>query len=271
MSSTRVKSHGPSKNCPRCNGKTGPHTEFCRERFNKLLQPQPDQEKPAPTTSQTIVGGSGGQAASIENVRKGRYVNKQEQTARQSQYVRQRDEVVQAGGEKRLRRGESSARAEADDNDVEMEPKEGEGDQQGAKVDPMEVHEDDMIYLVEKLARDHGSAMALVEDMQELGEVQDILDLEQVYEDEDEKQGILDRIEAEKKKGKVGIQRFKGLGEMNPLQLRETTMALDTRRLVQLTIESFTETNKLMDMMLAKKRAADRKSWLEKKGDLAEI
>ncbi len=89
--------------------------------------------------------------------------------------------------------------------------------------------------------------------------------------DEAEKQGVLDRIEAEKKKGKVNVQRFKGLGEMNPMQLRETTMDPDTRRLVQLTIEPGDDTNQTMDMLLAKKRAADRKSWLEEKGNLAEV
>jgi len=89
--------------------------------------------------------------------------------------------------------------------------------------------------------------------------------------DEAERQGILDRIAAENKKGKIGIQRFKGLGEMNPLQLRETTIAPDTRRLIQLTIESGDDTHSIMDMLLAKKRAADRKSWLEQKGNLAEI
>jgi topoisomerase-4 subunit B len=88
--------------------------------------------------------------------------------------------------------------------------------------------------------------------------------------DESEKQGILDRIQAEKKKGKVNVQRFKGLGEMNPLQLRETTMASDTRRLVQLTITTGDDTMQMMDMLLAKKRASDRKSWLETRGDLAE-
>jgi topoisomerase-4 subunit B len=67
------------------------------------------------------------------------------------------------------------------------------------------------------------------------------------------------------------VQRFKGLGEMNPLQLRETTMARDTRRLVQLTIDDFEDTIQLMDMMLAKKRASDRKTWLELKGNLAEV
>ncbi|OZG71605.1 DNA topoisomerase IV subunit B [Hahella sp. CCB-MM4] len=90
--------------------------------------------------------------------------------------------------------------------------------------------------------------------------------------DDYEKQGILDRIAAEKKKGKPNVQRFKGLGEMNPMQLRETTMARDTRRLVQLTIEDDDgSTNEMLDMMLAKKRAGDRKSWLETKGNLAEI
>jgi len=88
--------------------------------------------------------------------------------------------------------------------------------------------------------------------------------------DEAERKGIIDRIEAEKKKGKVNVQRFKGLGEMNPLQLRETTMARDTRRLVQLTIDDLDQTNENMDMLLGKKRASDRKTWLESKGDLAE-
>ena len=88
--------------------------------------------------------------------------------------------------------------------------------------------------------------------------------------DEPEKQGILDRIEAEKKKGKVNVQRFKGLGEMNPLQLRETTMDPDTRRLVRLVLDAGDGTNEMMDMLLAKKRAPDRKAWLEEKGGIAE-
>jgi len=87
--------------------------------------------------------------------------------------------------------------------------------------------------------------------------------------DESEKKGVLDRIEAEKKRGKVNVQRFKGLGEMNPLQLRETTMDPDTRRLVRLVLDAGDGTNKMLDMLLAKKRAGDRKAWLEKKGDLA--
>jgi topoisomerase-4 subunit B len=89
--------------------------------------------------------------------------------------------------------------------------------------------------------------------------------------DEPERQAILDRIEAEKKKGKVTITRFKGLGEMNPLQLRETSVAPDTRRLIRLTVQDGDDTNKIMDMLLAKKRAADRKRWLETKGDLADV
>ncbi len=89
--------------------------------------------------------------------------------------------------------------------------------------------------------------------------------------DDNEKQGILDRIEAEKIKGKVNVQRFKGLGEMNPSQLRETTINPDTRRLVQLTLEEGDSTDRVMDMLLAKKRSADRKQWLQEKGDLAEV
>lgn len=89
--------------------------------------------------------------------------------------------------------------------------------------------------------------------------------------DEAERQGILDRIVAEKKKGKISVTRFKGLGEMNPLQLRETTMDPDTRRLVRLTLEDDQETASLMDMLLAKRRAADRRAWLEQKGNLAEV
>ena len=89
--------------------------------------------------------------------------------------------------------------------------------------------------------------------------------------DEGEKQGILDRIEAEKKRGKVNVQRFKGLGEMNPMQLRETTMDPNTRRLVQLTIDDAEHMLELMDMLLAKKRSGDRRQWLESKGNLAEV
>ena len=100
--------------------------------------------------------------------------------------------------------------------------------------------------------------------------------------DDAERLGILDRLTAEGNKSKLSITRFKGLGEMNPLQLRETTMMRDTRRLVQLTLDDAPAveeggkapphpTDALMDMLLAKKRASDRKSWLEAKGDKAEV
>ncbi|NPU91475.1 MAG: DNA topoisomerase IV subunit B [Gammaproteobacteria bacterium] len=89
--------------------------------------------------------------------------------------------------------------------------------------------------------------------------------------DEAEKQGVLDRIKAEKKRGAIQVTRFKGLGEMNPLQLRETTMATETRRLVQLVVEQGDDSNESMDLLLAKKRAGDRKEWLESKGNLAVI
>lgn len=89
--------------------------------------------------------------------------------------------------------------------------------------------------------------------------------------DDAEKQGILDRIAAGKKRGNVSVQRFKGLGEMNPMQLRETTMAVKTRRLVQLTLPNEKQAIRKMDMLLAKKRASDRKSWLENNGDKAAV
>jgi topoisomerase-4 subunit B len=89
--------------------------------------------------------------------------------------------------------------------------------------------------------------------------------------DDKERKQVLDRINDEKLRGKVNVQRFKGLGEMNPMQLRETTMDPATRRLVQLTVKPGDTTNRVLDMLLAKKRASDRKSWLEKKGDEAEV
>ena len=89
--------------------------------------------------------------------------------------------------------------------------------------------------------------------------------------DEGEKQGVLERIKAENKRGKVNVQRFKGLGEMNPMQLRETTMDPNTRRLVQLSLEPGDGTNEMMDMLLAKKRSSDRKEWLETHGNEVEI
>ncbi|MFL2822602.1 MAG: DNA topoisomerase IV subunit B [Paracoccaceae bacterium] len=89
--------------------------------------------------------------------------------------------------------------------------------------------------------------------------------------DEAERKAILDKLEKESFKGKITVTRFKGLGEMNPQQLRETTMNRDTRRLVQLSITENDDSDELMDMLLAKKRASERREWLENKGDLAEV
>lgn len=89
--------------------------------------------------------------------------------------------------------------------------------------------------------------------------------------DEEEKQAILSKIKARKKHGKITVTRFKGLGEMNPMQLRETTISPDTRRLVQLTLDDEAATDSVMDMLLAKKRSADRKAWLQDKGNLASL
>lgn len=88
--------------------------------------------------------------------------------------------------------------------------------------------------------------------------------------DDHERDAILAKLQEEKGKLKPGVLRFKGLGEMNPLQLRETTMARDTRRLVQLTLDSPEESIAVMDMLLSKNRAADRRAWLESEGDLAD-
>ena len=89
--------------------------------------------------------------------------------------------------------------------------------------------------------------------------------------DEDEKRAMLERVEREKMKGAISVTRFKGLGEMNAPQLRESTIHPDTRRLVQLTVDAADGTQGLMDMLLSKKRAGDRKAWLEEKGDLATL
>jgi topoisomerase-4 subunit B len=88
--------------------------------------------------------------------------------------------------------------------------------------------------------------------------------------DEQERDGILDRLKAEKV-GKMSVTRFKGLGEMNPMQLRESTIAPETRRLVRLTLDQAEEARLMLDMLLAKRRAADRRAWLESKGHLADV
>jgi topoisomerase-4 subunit B len=89
--------------------------------------------------------------------------------------------------------------------------------------------------------------------------------------DDSERDQILKKIEKENSRTKPSVTRFKGLGEMNPSQLRETTIDPRTRRLVQLTIEDHDDTDKLMDMLLMKKRSSDRRDWLEEKGNLAEV
>ena len=89
--------------------------------------------------------------------------------------------------------------------------------------------------------------------------------------DENEKESLVEEIKKQNSKIKIDIQRFKGLGEMNPSQLRETVMMPESRRLVQLTLNSSDNANSVFDLLLSKKRAPDRKEWLEKKGNLAEI
>ncbi|MEZ0472057.1 DNA topoisomerase IV subunit B [Luteimonas salinilitoris] len=89
--------------------------------------------------------------------------------------------------------------------------------------------------------------------------------------DEEEKRLLLEKIQRDKLKGAVSVTRFKGLGEMNPPQLRESAIHPDTRRLVQLTVDDGDQTHALMDMLLARKRAGDRKTWLESKGDMATL
>ena len=89
--------------------------------------------------------------------------------------------------------------------------------------------------------------------------------------DENEREELLKTIQKKKIKGKLTVTRFKGLGEMSPTQLRETTMKQTTRRLVQLTIDAEDGTNEMLDMLMSKKRYPDRRKWLENKGNLAEI
>jgi topoisomerase-4 subunit B len=89
--------------------------------------------------------------------------------------------------------------------------------------------------------------------------------------DEAEREKVLARLAAERSRVKIVVTRFKGLGEMSPSQLRETTMAPQTRRLVQMTIDAKDSPDQMLDMLLAKKRAADRREWLESKGNLARI
>jgi topoisomerase-4 subunit B len=89
--------------------------------------------------------------------------------------------------------------------------------------------------------------------------------------DEAERETVLQRIAQDNPRAKPVVTRFKGLGEMNPMQLRETTMAPQTRRLVQMTIDANDSPDAMLDMLLAKKRSGDRRLWLENKGNLAQV
>jgi len=89
--------------------------------------------------------------------------------------------------------------------------------------------------------------------------------------DDAEKDEAIEKIKRDKRTGAVNVQRFKGLGEMNPAQLRETTMDPDSRRLIELTLDSGKKTDSMLDLLLARKRAPDRKDWLGKRGNEAEV
>ena len=89
--------------------------------------------------------------------------------------------------------------------------------------------------------------------------------------DDDEKDRLVEELKKKNKRTKIEVQRFKGLGEMNASQLRETTMLPGARRLVQLTVKSGDKSAQIVDMLLSKKRSQDRKEWLEDKGNLANV
>jgi topoisomerase-4 subunit B len=89
--------------------------------------------------------------------------------------------------------------------------------------------------------------------------------------DDAEKELALERIKNEKIRGAVNVQRFKGLGEMNPAQLRETTMDASSRRLIELSLDAGNKTDSMLDLLLARKRSPDRKEWLSRRGDQAEV
>jgi topoisomerase-4 subunit B len=89
--------------------------------------------------------------------------------------------------------------------------------------------------------------------------------------DDPEKDKLVEDLQKKNKRTKIEVQRFKGLGEMNASQLRETTMLPGARRLVQLTIQNGDKSSQMVDMLLSKKRSQDRKEWLEDKGNLANV
>ena len=89
--------------------------------------------------------------------------------------------------------------------------------------------------------------------------------------DEKEKDNLLKKLKITEDSNGISITRFKGLGEMNPSQLRETTLSKKSRKLIELTLSTGNKDKTLMDMLLSKKKSPDRKLWLEKKGDLAQV